>query len=479
MNEIPLGLTYDDVLLVPRRTDIVSRKDVSLASFITKNIRLNAPILAANMDTVSESTMAVAMARAGGLAIIHRFLTIEQQVAEILKVKRSEGLIIEKPYTISPEATLTEAKQIMHECGVTGLLVVDTYRKLIGILTNRDILYENGGNKKVSDLMTKREDVITAPVGTTREQARELLRQHKIEKLPILDDDGLLKGLITGKDIKNQEKYPLAVKDKKGKLLVGAAIGVKQDFLDRAAALIEAGTDVLVIDIAHGHSESVIRTTKVLKTEFPDIDVIAGNVATPEGYADLVNAGADCVKVGVGPGAVCTTRIITGAGVPQFTAVMNIAKMAERAGISFIADGGIETPGNLTKALAAGAHAVMCGQLFAGTDESPGMLINRGEKKFKMYRGMASLDANIARKQKENGELNEKELNDYVPEGVEASVPYRGSVNEVLNHLLGGLRSGMSYCGAHTLEELRQQARFIRISDAGRKESNYHDVNRM
>ncbi len=479
MNEIQTGLTYDDVLLVPKRSDITSRKEVSLATNITKKIRLNIPIIPANMDSVSEATMAIAMARAGGLGVIHRFLIIEQQVSEILKVKRSESVMIEKPYIIQPDVTLGDAKRLMNDYGVTSLLVVDTYRKLMGMLSHRDYVYETDFSKKVSELMTRREKLITGFVGTTVIQAKDLLKQYKIEKIPIIDDQNTIHGLITGKDIKNQEKYPLAAKDKKGRLLVGGSIGVKSDFLDRAQALISAGVDILVIDIAHGHSGSVINTTKALKNEFPDVPIMAGNIATAQGYEDLVNAGADCVKVGVGPGAVCTTRIITGAGVPQLTAVMNVAKSSERMGIPFIADGGIESSGSIVKALAAGAHAVMMGQMFAGTDESPGTTVSRGGKKFKIYRGMASLGANMGRKQKENGDLKDGDLNEYVPEGVEAVVPYRGSVTEVLGQLLGGLRSGMSYCGAHTLEELKRNAEFIRITSSGIKESNYHDVNIM
>ena len=430
------------------------------------------------MDTVTESSMAVAVAREGGIGIIHRFMTIEDQVNEILKVKRSESVIIEQPYTIKPDASVQTARSQMIEYGVSGLLVEDRGR-LTGIITRRDITFEKDMNRKVSELMTK--DVVTAKVGTTIAQAKEILHNQRIEKLPVIDDQKKIFGLITSKDILKMDEYPNASKDKKGRLLVGGAIGVKGDYLERAEALLEAGADVLVVDIAHGHSENALRTVQMIKKAFPSSELIAGNVATGEGTRDLIKAGVDAVKVGVGSGSICITRVVTGSGVPQLTAVLDSVKVARDSGIPVISDGGIRTSGDITKALAAGASSVMAGSIFGGTDESPGKTLVRNGKKYKMYRGMASFYASLGRKYREEGPqvVDSDDLNDYVPEGVEALVPYKGSVVEIIRQLVGGLRSGLSYCGAKTITEMQKNAEFIKITSAGFIESQPHDVDVM
>ncbi|MDP8906021.1 MAG: IMP dehydrogenase, partial [Thermoproteota archaeon] len=398
------GLTFDDVLLVPKRSPIVSRSQTSLKTKLSANIKINIPIISANMDSVTESDMASALAREGGIGIIHRFMTIEDQVKEVLRVKRSESVIIEQPYTIGPNNTIKEANTIMSEKGISGLLVEDDNKRLCGILTRRDIVFEKNLNTEVSSLMTK--DVISAKVGTTTEQAKEILHKYKVEKLPIIDEEKKIFGLITGKDILKIEKYPNASKDKKGRLLVGAAVGVKGDYLERTEDLLNNGADIIVVDIAHGHSDNAINTVKMIKKAFPTCELMAGNVATEKGTEDLIKAGVDAVKVGVGSGSICITRIVTGSGVPQLTAIVDSAKMAKEYDIPIISDGGTRTSGDLTKALAAGASSVMIGSMFGGTDESPGKTLTKNGKKYKMYRGMASFSASLGRKYRENSGMS-------------------------------------------------------------------------
>ncbi len=476
--DILQGLTFDDVLLVPKRSPIVSRSQANLRTKLSRNITLNIPIISANMDTVTESGMAIALAREGGIGIIHRFMTIEDQVDEILKVKRSESVMIEQPYTIKPDLTVAEAKKAMTEYGVSGLLV-EQGGKLLGIITRRDITFERNNKLKVSELMTK--DVITAKAGITIDQAKEILHNKRIEKLPVVDDKKRIVGLITSKDILKMEQYPYASKDKKGRLLAGAAVGVKGDYLERTEALLEAGADVIVVDIAHGHSENAINTVHMIKKAFPDSELIAGNVATGEGSRDLIKAGVDAVKVGVGSGSICITRVVTGSGVPQLTAIIDSVKVAHDYEVPIISDGGIRNSGDITKALAAGASSVMIGSLFGGTDESPGKTLVKNGKKYKMYRGMASFYASLGRKYREAGPqvVDSDDLNDYVPEGVEAMVPYNGSVVEIIRQMAGGLRSGLSYCGAKTIPEMQMNAEFIKITSAGYIESQSHDVDLM
>ena len=445
---------------------------------LSRNITLNIPIISANMDTVTESGMAIALAREGGIGIIHRFMTIADQVDEILKVKRSESVMIEQPYTIKPDLTVAEAKKVMAEFSVSGLLVEEG-GKLLGIITRRDITFEKNNKLKVSELMTK--DVITAKAGINIDQAKEILHNKRIEKLPVVDDKKHIVGLITSKDILKMEQYPYASKDRKGRLLVGAAVGVKGDYLERTEALLEAGADIIVVDIAHGHSENAINTVHMIKKAFPGCELIAGNVATGEGSRDLIKAGVDAVKVGVGSGSICITRVVTGSGVPQLTAVIDSVKVARDYGIPIISDGGIRNSGDITKALAAGASSVMIGSLFGGTDESPGKTLVKNGKKYKMYRGMASFYASLGRKYREAGPqvVDSDDLNDYVPEGVEAMVPYNGSVVEIIRQMAGGLRSGLSYCGAKTITEMQKNAEFIKITSAGYIESQSHDVGLM
>ena len=411
------GLTFDDVLLVPKFSDIISRSQTDLTTQLSRNISINIPLISANMDTVTESTMAVTIAREGGIGIIHRFLTIQEEVDEVHKVKRAGSVIIENPYLINPEQTIQDAFNIMNEKQVSGLLVTDSNSKLIGILTERDVLFEPVDcSKLVKDLMTK--DVVSAKPGIDFQQAKEILKNNRIEKLPLTDENNQIKGLITSQDISNLEKYPNASKDEKGRPLVGAAVGVKGDFMQRTEALLDAGVDVIVVDIAHGHSENAINTVKNIKKAFPNCELIAGNVATAHGTEDLIKAGVDAVKVGVGSGSICITRVITGSGVPQLTAVLDCAKIGNEHNIPIISDGGTRTSGDATKALAAGAHSVMIGGILGGTDESPGSTISKNGKRFKIYRGMASLGASLGRKSKDrsNAGLTD-DLNDYVDEG--------------------------------------------------------------
>jgi IMP dehydrogenase len=432
------------------------------------------------MDTVTESAMAVAMAREGGIGIIHRFLTISEQVNEVLKVKRSGSIIIENPYFIKSDQTVKEAVEYMREKGVSGLLVTDDDMKLEGILTRRDIVMLDPDDQKklVKEVMTS--DVITANFGVGISEAKEILRKNCIEKLPLLNERGHVKGLITSKDIINAGNYPAASKDKKGRPLVGAAVGVKGDFMERTEALLDAGADVIVVDIAHGHSDNALNTVRLIKKAFPNSELIAGNVATAQGTEDLINAGVDAVKVGVGSGSICITRVITGSGVPQLTAVFDCAEIGKKHGIPIISDGGVRTSGDATKALAAGASTVMVGSILGGTDESPGSPVMRNGKRFKIYRGMASFYASLGRKSKETGTISiGDDLNDYVAEGVEAMVPYKGGVNDIIKQLTGGIRSGLSYCGANTIPQMQENAEFMKMSRAGFVESQPHDVDLM
>ncbi len=472
------GLTFDDVLLVPKYSDITSRSQTDLSTKLSRNISLNIPLISANMDTVTESEMAVTMARKGGIGIIHRFLSIEDEVNEVLKVKRSGSVMIENPYTIGPEQTVNDAINYAKDKDVSGLLVTDSESKLVGILTDRDFLFEPNKSNLVKDVMTK--DVVTAKPGISLDEAKEILHKNRIEKLPLIDDSRHIQGLITSKDITNIENFPSASKDKKGRPLVGAAVGVKGDFMERTESLLEAYVDIIVVDIAHGHSENAISTVKHIKKAFPDSELIAGNVATAQGTEDLIKAGVDAVKVGVGSGSICITRVITGSGVPQLTAVMDCAKVGKNYDVPIISDGGTRTSGDATKALAAGASSVMIGSMLGGTDESPGTVLTKNGKRFKVYRGMASLAASIGRKSKETGSISlDDDLNDYVAEGVEAMVPYKGNVTDILKQLTGGIRSGLSYCGAHTIPQMQKNAEFIKISGAGFAESQSHDVSLM
>ena len=472
------GLTFDDVLLIPKRSPIISRSQTNLKTRLSRNISLNIPVISANMDTVTESPMAIALAREGGVGIIHRFMTIQDQVDEVLKVKRSESVMIEQPYTISIDSSVGYAKKIMHDFGISGLLI-EKDKKLAGIITKRDLLFETNFDNNVTSVMSK--DVVFAELGTTIEKAKDILHKNRIEKLPIIDKDKHIIGLITSKDILKMEEFPNASKDKKGRLLVGAAVGVKGDYLERTEALLDAGADVMVVDIAHGHSDNAINCVHLIKKAFKDCELIAGNIATGNGTEDLIRAGVDAVKVGVGSGSICITRVITGSGVPQLTAILDSVKIAKKYDIPIISDGGIRNSGDLTKALAAGSSSVMVGSLLGGTDESPGKTLVKNGKKYKIYRGMASFYASLGRKYREEGEQIKEsdELNDYVPEGVEAMVSYKGSVVEIIRQLVGGLRSGLSYCGAKTIDEMQQNAECVRITTAGYIESQPHDVNVM
>ncbi len=473
------GLTFDDVLLVPRHSSITSRSQVSTGTRLTRRLNLNIPVISANMDTVTEAAMAIAMAREGGLGVIHRFMTIERQAAEVLRVKRKESYVVESPTEISPGETVARAEELMKEEGVGGLLVIGDGGELLGIVTTRDVLFAQNWQAPVSSVMTPRDRLVTAAENTDPEAATRILHQHRIEKLPLLDAHGRVHGLITAKDIVKTLKYPQATKDGKGRLRVGAAVGTKPEDVQRARACVEAGVDVLVLDIAHGHSEHSMEMVQYLKKNFPDVEVIAGNVATADGFRDLFKAGADAVKVGVGSGSICITRIVTGYGVPQLTAILDCAAAARETGIPMIADGGIRTGGDLTKALAAGADTVMVGSLLAGTEESPGASVIRDDRRYKVVRGMASLSANVDRKAIDTSEITLDDWDKVVPEGVEAVVPYRGPVADVLHQLVGGLRSGLSYAGAGSIADLQKNAEFIRITGAGMRESGPHDVSKI
>lgn len=473
-----IGLTFDDVLLVPKHSSIPSRSAVDPSTWLTPQIKLSIPVVSANMDTVTEAPMAIAIAQAGGIGILHRFMTIEKQAQMVEQVKRSESFVVENPITIRPTATLHEAKAYMEETRVGGLVVTDEAGHLMGILTERDMLFAPDLSKNVEDVMTDRGRLVCASANETLDDARIRLYEKRIEKLPLVDDDDRVVGLITARDIVKIQEHPHATKDVKGRLRVGVAVGVRQEDMQRADACIQAGADVLVVDVAHGHMQAVVEMVRRLKSAFPSVPVIAGNVATAQGVEDLARAGADAVKVGVGSGSICITRVVTGFGVPQLTAIMDCAEVAKKLGVQLVADGGIRNSGDITKALAAGANSVMLGSLLAGTDQAPGAPVIRNGRRFKIVRGMASVSANVTRKQVERGEeVNPEEWVEVVPEGVEAVVPYRGDVSEILNQMIGGLRSGMSYCGSETLDLLYENAEFIRITHAGREESGVHDVN--
>ncbi|KWT83685.1 MAG: IMP dehydrogenase [Nitrospirota bacterium] len=474
IENIKLGLTFDDVLLVPRKASVLPSQ-VNVETYITRDIKMNIPLMSAAMDTVTESRLAIAIAREGGIGIIHKAMTPENQASEVNKVKKSESGMIVSPITVSPDAPVGDALVQMEKFRISGVPVTRD-GILIGILTNRDLRFETDLTKPVRDVMTSKH-LVTAAEGTDLDSAKELLHKHKIEKLPIVDKDFRLKGLITIKDIEKKKKYPCACKDSFGRLRVGAAVGVGSDSMIRTELLIESGVDIVAIDTAHGHTDSVIETLKNLKKRF-NIAVIAGNVATKDAARDLIDAGADAIKVGVGPGSICTTRIVAGVGVPQITAIMDTCEEASARGIPVIADGGIKYSGDITKALAAGASAVMIGNLFAGAEESPGETILYQGRTYKVYRGMGSLsamaDANAARDRYMQEDV--KSLSKLVPEGVEGRVPDRGPINEMIYQLVGGLRSGMGYCGAISLDELRETCRFIQITNAGLRESHVHDV---
>lgn len=469
--KIPVGLTFDDVLLIPAKSDILPM-DADISTSLTKKIKINIPLLSAAMDTVTESGLAISIAREGGIGIIHRAMSAQRQASEIDRVKKSESGMIIDPVTISPDEPISEAMALMEKYKISGVPVT-VKGKLIGILTNRDLKFETRLNRKVSDVMTKK-NLITASAGTDLERAKEILHKYKIEKLPIVDRDFNLKGLITIKDIEKRRKYPHACKDKLGRLRVGGAIGVGEDAIFRASLLVKAGADVIAIDTAHGHAKSVIEALKKVKKKF-NIEVIAGNVATQEGTLDLIKAGADAVKVGIGPGSICTTRIVAGAGVPQITAIINCYSVAKKYGVPIIADGGVKYSGDITKALAAGAHSVMLGGLFAGTDESPGETILYQGRSYKVYRGMGSLGA-MEQGSKDRYQQTGVESKKLVPEGVEGRVPNKGPLSQSVHQLIGGLRSGMGYCGCKNLNELRQKTKFLRITNAGLRESHVHDV---
>ncbi|MFC6463600.1 IMP dehydrogenase [Marinilactibacillus sp. GCM10026970] len=470
------GFTFDDVLLLPAESHVLPN-DVNLQVELSDSVKLNLPVLSASMDTVTASGMAIGMARQGGLGIIHKNMTVEQQAEEVRKVKRSESGVIIDPFFLTPEHLVSEAEKLMSTYRISGVPIVETMenRKFVGILTNRDMRFITDMNEKIQEVMTK-ENLVTAPEGTSLEEAELLLKEHKIEKLPLVDANGWLSGLITIKDIEKITQFPNAAKDKHGRLLAGAAVGITKDTFERAQALIDAGVDVIVVDTAHGHSAGVLREMKKIREEFPDVTLIAGNVATAEGTRALFEAGADVVKVGIGPGSICTTRVVAGVGVPQITAIYDSASVAREYGKPIIADGGIKYSGDIAKALAAGGHAVMLGSMLAGTDESPGEFEIYQGRRFKTYRGMGSLGAMQKGSSDRYFQSGETEANKLVPEGIEGRVAYKGSVQDIIFQLVGGLRSGMGYVGAANLKELRENAQFIQMSGAGLKESHPHDV---
>jgi len=466
------GFTFDDVLLIPQKSNVTPR-DVDVSTYLTNKIKLNMPLVSAGMDTVTESKLAIAMARQGGIGIIHKNMSIEKQAEHVDKVKRSEHGVIVDPFFLTEKHVVGDALELMEKYHISGVPIVRD-KKLVGIITNRDLRFENDPHKPIYEAMTK-DNLITAPEGTTLAQAEGILKKHKIEKLPIVDNEGNLKGLITIKDIEKTIQYPNSAKDEQGRLLCGAAVGVGPDCMNRIAALYGAKVDVIVVDTAHGHSDNVIKTVRMIKEAYPDLQIVAGNVATAKGTRDLIEAGADAVKVGIGPGSICTTRVVAGIGVPQITAIMDCAEMADKYDIPIIADGGIKYSGDITKAIAAGASTVMIGSLLAGTDESPGETIIYQGRRFKAYRGMGSLGA----MQQEFGSSDryfhegQKKL---VPEGVEGRVAFKGSVPEVVYQLVGGLRSGMGYCGCPTIKELKEKTQFVKITAASLAESHPHDI---
>lgn len=466
------GLTFDDVLLIPAKSEVLPA-DISLKTRLTNRITLNIPLMSSAMDTVTEAEMAIAMAREGGVGTIHKNMSIDRQAEMVDRVKRSENGVITNPIFLHPDNLVYEAERLMHKFRISGVPICDENKKLVGIITNRDMRFMVDFNVKISDVMTK-ENLVTAPEGTDLVQAQEILRHHRIEKLPIVDKDGILRGLITIKDIEKATKYPNSAKDAKGRLLCGAAIGVTKDVVDRAGALLDAGVDFLVLDSAHGHSANIIRSLSRVKEAYPEAQVIAGNIATAAAAHDLIAAGADAIKVGIGPGSICTTRIVAGIGVPQITAIYDAAEEAAKYNIPVIADGGIKYSGDMTKAIAAGANVIMIGSLLAGCQESPGEEELYQGRRFKVYRGMGSIAAMENGSKDRYFQENNKKL---VPEGVEGRVPYKGSVADTVYQLMGGLRSGMGYCGAPDIETLKATGQFVRITGAGLRESHPHDIN--
>ena len=464
------GLTFDDVLLIPQKSDVTPDM-VSLKTNLTKKIKLNIPMMSAAMDTVTESSMAIAIAREGGIGVIHKNMTIEQQATEVDKVKRSEHGVITDPFFLSPDNTLNDADALMGKYRISGVPVCEN-GKLVGIITNRDLRFETDYSKPISSAMTS-DRLVTAPEGTTLDEAQEILRKYKIEKLPIISASGELKGLITIKDIEKSVKYPNSAKDEKGRLLCAAAIGITADVLDRVKALVDANVDLLVLDSAHGHSQNILDCLKKIKANFPDVQVVAGNIATAEAAEELIKAGADAVKVGIGPGSICTTRVVAGVGVPQITAICNVAKLAKKYGIPVIADGGIKYSGDIAKAIAAGADVIMVGSLLAGCEESPGDSEIYEGRRFKVYRGMGSIAAMEKGSKDRYFQTGSKKL---VPEGVEGRVPYKGPLSDTIFQLVGGLRSSMGYCGTPTISLLKENGKFVRITNAGLIESHPHDI---
>ena len=466
------GLTFDDVLLIPAQSDVIPNQ-VKLNTRLTKKINLNIPLMSAAMDTVTESALAIAIAREGGVGVIHKNMSVEQQVDQVDRVKRSENGVITNPFFLSPDNYVYEANDLMRKFKISGVPICDENRRLVGIITNRDMRFLVDYNVQIKEVMTK-ENLITAPVGTNLEIAQEILRHHKIEKLPIVDDNYHLRGLITIKDIEKATQYPNSAKDAQGRLLCGAAIGITKDVIERAGALLSAGADFLVLDSAHGHSKNIFSALEQIKTAYPDCQLIAGNIATAAAARDLCEAGADAIKVGIGPGSICTTRVVAGIGVPQITAIMNAAEVAEKYGVPVIADGGIKYSGDLPKAIAAGASVIMVGSLLAGCEESPGATEIYQGRSFKVYRGMGSIAAmEQGSKDRYFQEGNRK----LVPEGVEGRVPYKGPLADTIYQLIGGLRAGMGYCGAPTIQDLREKGQFVRITNAGLRESHPHDIN--
>ncbi len=469
--QIREGITFDDVLLVPAKSNVIP-KDVSLKVELTKGINLNIPVLSAAMDTVTESQLAIAIAREGGIGMIHKNLSIEEQAAQVDKVKRSEHGVITDPFFLSPHHKLTDALELMKKYRISGVPVTEKGR-LVGILTNRDLRFEDNFDKEIWEVMTSK-NLVTAKEGTTLAEAQKILGEHRIEKLPIVDDNYMLKGLITIKDIEKNLKFPNSAKDANGRLLAGAAVGIARNTMDRVAALVEAKVDMIAIDTAHGHSQNVLKEVEMIKNKYPNLPIIAGNVATASATTDLIKAGADVVKVGIGPGSICTTRVIAGIGVPQITAIMDCAEAADKLGKRVIADGGIKYSGDVTKAIAAGGSAVMLGSLLAGTTETPGETEIYQGRNYKVYRGMGSLAAMNAGS---NDRYFQEDAKKFVPEGVEGRVPFRGPVSEVIFQLMGGLRSGMGYCGTPTIDDLREKGEFIKITNASLIESHPHDIN--
>ena len=470
-NIIKEGLTFDDVLLVPQKSEVLPQ-NVITETYLTKKIKLNIPLMSAGMDTVTESKMAISMARQGGIGIIHKNMTIEEQALEVDKVKRSESGVIVDPFYLTKNNTIQDADDIMARYKISGVPIVDEDNKLIGIITNRDIKFEDDMQKSIEEAMTK-ENLVTAREGIDLIEAQAILKKHKIEKLPIVDEKGHLKGLITIKDIEKKIQYPNSAKDSHGRLLCGAAVGIGSDLIERVTALVKANVDVIVLDSAHGHSKGVINAVKKIKEAYPNLQVIAGNVATAQATEDLINAGADCVKVGIGPGSICTTRVVAGIGVPQLTAVMDCAEIASKYDIPIIADGGIKYSGDIVKALAGGASVCMMGSMFAGTEESPGETVLYKGRSYKTYRGMGSIAA-MERGSKDRYFQNDaKKL---VPEGVEGMVPYKGKVEDIVFQMIGGIRSGLGYCGAENIVSLQEKAQFVKITSASLKESHPHDI---